>query len=68
MADECAAADAQQQVLGPALDGVKALPLNLDRQILRDRPAQAPLTHHQAANPLALQVGRDTAPGGFDFR
>ena len=56
-----------QQVFGPALHQHDALPRQAHIQVFWNWPAQAPLTHHHAADALAFQVRGDPAAGGFDF-
>ena len=68
VADQAAPADVHQQVFGPAPDLAESLIFYLNRQVLGNRPAQTPLTHHQPGNGAALEMRRYTAAGGFYFR
>ena len=38
------------------------------RKISRHRPAHAAMAYHRRADGATFKVGRDTAPGYFDFR
>ncbi|MNP43567.1 hypothetical protein D3C76_1373930 [compost metagenome] len=67
MADQGANLGIEQQVLGTPLDLDETLPGQANVEVLGDRPAQAPVAHDHPADPLAFQVRRNTAPGGFDF-
>ncbi|MNV94268.1 hypothetical protein D3C71_1890480 [compost metagenome] len=67
MADQGADFGIDQQVLGAALDADDQLPRQTNVQVLGNRPAQAPVTDHHTADPLANQMGRDSAPGSLDF-
>ncbi|MNN45426.1 hypothetical protein D3C81_1597620 [compost metagenome] len=67
VADQGADLGIDQQVLGAPLDANDTLPRQPHIQVFGDWPAQAPVTHHHAADPLAYQMGCDTPPGGFYF-
>ena len=67
VADQGADLGVDQQVLGPPLDADDALPGQAYVEVLGYRPAQARVSHHHAADTLAYQMGRNPAPGSFDF-
>ena len=68
MHEQCAITGMEQQVLAATLDAVDHGASQAFGQVGGNWPAQAPVVHVDLYDAPADYVGRDTAPGRFDFR